>query len=167
MSAKERNIDFDVVKDDDINLTNALVRIFANVGITEMRMYNGGTKSSRPTFKEAMYMYAIMSITDCTASDLVDLFGVSKALVSQSIIAMEEKGFIERVRDTKDKRRQIIKVSDQAEEYMKERDALEYAERMLLQKYTPEQIGLACRIFIDLTDEGRKHAFSEYLGESR
>ena len=130
-----------------------MVAAYANIAIIELRMYNDKPDSSRPTFKESLYLFAINSIENCTASDLVALFNSSKALVSQTIINMEEKGFIVRSKDPKDNRRQIISLSPSKKNETQIESAItSEAMRRLASKYTEDDFNRSSKIMLDLTE---------------
>ncbi|MBP5685276.1 MAG: MarR family transcriptional regulator, partial [Candidatus Methanomethylophilaceae archaeon] len=107
----------------------------------------------RPSHKETLYLYTIWSKNGCTASDLVELFDSSKALVSQTILSMEEKGYIVREKDPKDKRRQIIRLSPQRlEESKVEMGIIERSIRQISGDYSKEEIDKASEIMLRLTE---------------
>ena len=136
---------------------------YANIAIIELRMYNDKPDSSRPTFKESLYLYAIYSIKNCTASDLVALFNSSKALVSQTIIGMEEKGFIVRTKDPKDNRRQIITLSPaRLSETQIESAVTAEAMRRLSNKYSNEDFTNTSRIIKEITDCMREVVMEQF-----
>jgi DNA-binding MarR family transcriptional regulator len=144
---------------EDVNFKQALFASYANVAITEMRLYNTDENHSRPSIKELVYLYCIWTNEGCTASDLVELFSTSKALVSQTIIAMEEKGYIIREKDPKDNRRQILSISPNWKiQAYREKELFDNAIRALSGKYTPEEIERAATIICTFTDNVRKEA---------
>ena len=130
-----------------------MVEAYANIAILELRLYNDQPDSSRPTFKESLYLFAIQSMEKCTASDLVALFNSSKALVSQTVISMEEKGFIVRTKDPKDNRRQIITLSpEKNNETQIERAIADEAIRRLNDKFSDEDIIRSARVMYEISE---------------
>ena len=110
-------------KKEQMDFKQVLFASYANIAIMELKLYNTQSDRVRPTHKEILYLYSIWSRGGCTASDLVELFDSSKALVSQTVLSMEEKGYIYREKDPADNRRQIItinkdKLNESVEELM-------------------------------------------------
>lgn len=137
----------------EMDFRQSLFTSYANIAIMEMKLYNSNSTRLRPSHKETLYLYTIWSKNGCTASDLVELFDSSKALVSQTILGMEEKGYIVRERDPKDNRRQIIRLSPQRlEESKVERNIIERAIRQISKNYSEEEIAKASEIMTRLTD---------------
>ncbi len=134
------------------DFSKSLLASYANIAIMEMRFYNN-TEKDRPSYKEIMYMYCIWSINKCTATDLVELFNSSKALVSQTIISMEKKGFIQRIKDPDDKRRQILSISDETlRKFSEEIDVIDEALKRLSKQHSVEEICAAAAIVREATD---------------
>ncbi len=143
LSAKELKLDFG----------KSLLSSYASIAVMEVRMYNNNSSIDRPSYKELLYIYCIWSIENCTATDLVELFRSSKALVSQTIINMEKKGFIIRQKDPLDNRRQILRVSEEViRRYNDEVVIIEEAIRRLSGTYTLEEICEASNVIKDITD---------------
>ena len=127
---------------------------YANIAIMEMRLYNSQNEPLRPTHKEILYLYSIWSRGSCTASELVELFDSSKALVSQTILALEQKGYIIRTRDPVDNRKQIITINEEGlNEGVEELYLIERSVKQLSSRYTEGELMDALRIVLDLTDE--------------
>jgi DNA-binding MarR family transcriptional regulator len=140
------------VNSDEMDFKQSLFACYANIAITEMKLYNSESDFMRPTHKEILYMYSIWTNPGCTASDLVELFNSSKALVSQTIIAMEEKGYIIRTKDPKDNRRQILEISPQRlEATNKELQLIDAATTALSRDYSKEEIANAAKIIHKFT----------------
>ena len=132
--------------------SKSLLSSYANIAVMEVRMYNE-SNLPRPSYKEILYMYCIYSIDDCTASDLVELFNTSKALVSQTIITMERKGFVSRVKDCRDNRRQILKVSEEAlKTYSEEMAVIDESLKRMDGTYSLEEICKSAKIVKEVTD---------------
>jgi len=143
-------------KDKPMDFKQSLFASYANIAIMEMSLYNSSDNFLRPSHKEMLYIYCIWSHPGCTASDLVEMFSSSKALVSQTILSMQEKGYITREKDPDDNRRQILRLSDQRLlESTQELEIIDKASKVLASKYTPEQIEEASRIICDFTEEMR------------
>jgi DNA-binding MarR family transcriptional regulator len=140
------------LKENENDFRKSLMATYANIAIMEMRMYNDDSDAVRPTYKEVLYLYSINNIENCTATDLVELFNSSKALVSQTVIGMEEKGFITRVKDPRDNRRQIIRISeDRIKQFSTEMEIISEAVKRLSSKYSSEEIAKAMFIIEDVT----------------
>jgi len=140
------------LKELKVNFSKSLLSAYANIAIMEVRMYND-SKEPRPSYKEILYMYCIYSINNCTASDLVELFNTSKALVSQTIIAMEKKHFVTRVKDPEDNRRQILKVSPESlVAYSEEMQLIDESLKRMNEVYSVEEICKSARIVKEVTD---------------
>ncbi len=136
----------------EMDFRQALFSSYANIAIMEMKLYNSNTDHLRPTHKEILYLYCIWSKNGCTATDLVELFNSSKALVSQTIIGMEEKGYIIREKDPEDNRRQIIRISpERVADSATEISIIERSIRQLANEYSDEDISRAAKIMLDLT----------------
>ena len=132
--------------------SKSLLASYANVAIMEMRMYNSNDEQ-RPSYKEIMYMYCIYSIDKCTASDLVEMFSSSMALVSQTIISMEKKGFVTRTKDPDDKRRQILAISEEMmKKYSEEVDVIDEALKRMSTHHSIEDICEAAKTLNEVTD---------------
>ena len=54
------------------------------------------------------------------ASDIVEILGIAKSHVSATVNTLEEKGLIERKRDTQDKRSSILEVMERAKDIIEE-----------------------------------------------
>ena len=54
------------------------------------------------------------------ASDIVEILGIAKSHVSETLNTLEEKGLIERKRDTQDKRSSILEVRERAKDIIEE-----------------------------------------------
>ena len=54
------------------------------------------------------------------ASDIVEILGIAKSHVSETVNTLEEKGLIERKRDTQDKRSSILEVMERAKDIIEE-----------------------------------------------
>ena len=50
------------------------------------------------------------------ASDIVEILGIAKSHVSETLNTLEEKGLVERKRDTQDKRSSILEVRERAKD---------------------------------------------------
>lgn len=142
-----------VSESSDLDFRQTLFASYANIAIMEMKLFNANSSRLRPSHKETLYLYTIWSKNGCTASDLVELFDSSKALVSQTILSMEEKGYIIREKDPKDKRRQIIRLSPQRlEESKVEMGIIERSIRQISGDYSKEEIDKASEIMLRLTE---------------
>ena len=134
-------------------LRNALFSSYSNIAIMETRLYNQNPNHLRPTQKEIPYLYCIWNKKGCTASDLVEILQSSKALVSQTIISMEKKGYIVRTKDPEDNRRQILEVSPQRlADTQQEMEILDNSIAKLRTMYTPEDIDKAGKVLLSLTN---------------
>ncbi len=135
------------------DLKNSLFVSYSNIVLMETRLYNGDVRDcARPTQKEIMYMYCIRSKPGCTATDLVNLLNTSKALVSQTLISMEKKGYITRTKDPEDNRRQILNVSEIClKENQSELRIIEKALEKVRSQYTQEDLVKAMNIMQSLT----------------
>lgn len=143
----------DASKDfDNMDFKQSLFASYANIAIMELKLFNNSPEHLRPTHKEILYLYSIWSKPGCTATDLVDLFDSSKALVSQTIIAMEKKGYIIREKDPEDNRRQNLRLSDKRiEESHEELKLIDSAVRKLSSQYSEEEIHNAAKILASFT----------------
>ena len=138
----------------EMDFKQSLFASYANIAIVEVRLYNESERLARLTHKEMLYMYCIWSKPDWTATDLVEMFDNSKALVSQTILGMEEKGYIAREKDPKDNRRQILRITDdKVLEAREEMEFIDAAVKKLASKYTKEEIEKASKIIFDFTEE--------------
>ena len=54
------------------------------------------------------------------ASDIVEILGIAKSHVSETLNTLEEKGLVERKRDTQDKRSSILEVRERAKDIIEE-----------------------------------------------
>ena len=54
------------------------------------------------------------------ASDIVEILGIAKSHVSETLNTLEEKGLVERKRDTQDKRSSILEVMERAKDIIEE-----------------------------------------------
>ncbi|MBO4356767.1 MAG: MarR family transcriptional regulator [Candidatus Methanomethylophilaceae archaeon] len=134
------------------DFSKSLLSSYANIAIMEVRMNNNSTLP-RPSYKEILYMYCIYCIDDCTASDLVELFNTSKALVSQTVISMERKGFVTRIKDPQDNRRQILRVSDETMmTYSDEMTVIDESLKRMDEMYSVEDIVKSAKIVKEVTD---------------
>ena len=134
------------------DFSKSLLSSYANIAIMEVRMYND-SKHPRPSYKEILYMYCIYCIDGCTATDLVELFSTSKALVSQTIISMEKKGYVTRVKDPHDNRRQILKVSEETlATYSDELTVIDESLKRMDSIYSVEEICRSAKIVKEVTD---------------
>ncbi len=138
---------------EQMDFKQVLFASYANIAIMELKLYNSQSERLRPTHKEILYLYSIWSRGGCTASDLVELFDSSKALVSQTVLAMEEKGYIVRVKDPKDNRRQIINISpERLNNSVEELALIDKSVKMLASQHTEEEMMAAVRLIYELTD---------------
>lgn len=136
-----------------MDFKQSLFASYANIAIMELKLYNNNPDHQRPNHKEILYLYSIWSKPGCTASDLVELFDSSKALVSQTIIAMEKKGYIVREKDPLDNRRQNLRLSDKRiEENHEELRLIDSAVKRLSTQYTEEEIHNAAKILLSFTN---------------
>ena len=140
------------LKDLKADFSKSLLSSYANIAILEVRMYNNSDQP-RPSYKEILYMYCIYSINNCTASDLVQLFNTSKALVSQTIIAMERKKLVSRIKDPSDNRRQILRVSPETlAMYSEEMQIIDESLKRMNEVYSIEEICKSSKIVKEVTD---------------
>lgn len=138
---------------DAMDFKQALFASYANIAIMEIRLHNDDDSRLRPTFKETLYLYSIWSRDGCTASDLVKLFDSSKALVSQTIIGMEKKGYIVREQDKTDRRKQILKISPQRlSGGVEEFKLIDSSITALSAKYTEEELSKSAKIIYEFTE---------------
>jgi len=138
---------------EEIDFKQSLLACYANIAIMEMKLYNNSTDDIRPSHKEILYLYSIWTIDGCTATDLVELFDSSKALVSQTILAMERKGYIVREKDPNDNRRQILRISpNRINSLNDEIRLIENAVKHLSHQYSEQDIEKAGKIIMSLTD---------------
>jgi DNA-binding MarR family transcriptional regulator len=145
-----------------LDFKQSLFASYANTAMMELTLYNNNSDHLRPTHKEMLYLYCIWNKEDCTATDLVQLFDSSKALVSQTIIGMEKKGLIYREKDPNDNRRQILKTSEKrlsaAEIELK---ILDDSIRKLSEKYSKEELENAAKIILTFTEQMYKEALNQ------
>jgi len=140
-------------KNEEMDFKQTLFACYANIAIMEMRLYNNSPDYNRPSHKETLYLYSIWTLDGCTATDLVDLFDSSKALVSQTILSMEKKGYIVREKDPTDNRRQILRLSpDQISTITDELKLIDRAVMQLSSYYSKEEIEKASKIVLSLTE---------------
>ena len=136
-----------------MDFKQALFASYANIAIMELKIYNSNSEHLRPSHKELLYLYSIWSREGCTASDLVELFDSSKALVSQTVLAMEEKGYIVREKDPQDNRRQIIRVSpERLADSEIEMNIIDRSIKQLSSNYSNEEIEKAAKIMLSLSE---------------
>lgn len=136
-----------------MDFKQTLFASYANIAIMELKLYNADSNHLRPTHKEILYLYCIWSMDKCTATDLVELFDSSKALVSQTIIAMEKKGYITRETDPDDRRKQILRISSQrATESAIEFKLIDSAIEKLSNQYSKEEIAKASEVILSFTE---------------
>ena len=136
-----------------MDFKQALFASYANIAIMELKIYNSNSEHLRPSHKELLYLYSIWSRGGCTASDLVELFDSSKALVSQTVLSMEEKGYIVREKDPQDNRRQIIRVSpERMADSEIEMNIIDRSIKQLSSNYSNEEIEKAAKIMLSLSE---------------
>lgn len=141
------------LKESRLDFSKALLGAYANLAVLQVRLYNDEDQVVRPSFKEMVYLYTIWKYDNCTASDLVEIFNSSKALISQTVISMEKKGFISRKKDPSDNRRQIITVSEEIMgTYAMELQLIDEALKYKSKQYSIEEVLQAARIVLDITD---------------
>lgn len=117
----------------------------------EIKNLNETIGDSVPTFRESIYISIIASRKDCTATDLVRILGVSKAVVSQTIALLENKKLITRTKDPMDSRKHILRiVPEKARDYIDGIRKIDKAVEMSLENYSEEEQDLAMRILSDI-----------------
>ena len=146
---------------EQMDFKQVLFASYANIAIMELKLYNSQDERIRPTHKEILYLYSIWSRGGCTASDLVELFDSSKALVSQTILSLEEKGYIVREKDPADNRRQIISIVSEKLESVDELILIDKVLKKMSSQYSEEELMHAVRIMYDLSDNLMKLSLNE------
>lgn len=147
------------ISTDEMDFKHALFASYANIAMVEVKLANQAPASSlRPSHKEILYLHCIWTKPDCTATDLVEMFGSSKALVSQTIISMEQKGYIVRTKDPKDNRRQIISLSPtRLSESSRELELIDKSIKDLSSRFSEEEMLNAARIIYTYTQNMLKY----------
>lgn len=136
------------------NLTKSLIALFARNSLMEVRVFDENGPLMTPSYKEVLYLYSIATIENCTATDLVKLFKVSKAMVSQMLSGMEEKGYIVRKKDSIDGRKNIITISpERLKDAGEEVKVYDEAIDELHKKFTSEQIEIAAEVLAEFSTE--------------
>jgi len=134
-------------------VTKSICKLNVDMSAMEIRAFNKRLDESSPTYKENLYIFTIASIENCTATDLVKTFGVSKAIVSQTLSAMEEKGFITRVKDSADSRKHIIEISNEKVDlFSNEICLIDQAIDLTLSKYSKEELDTVSKILTDISN---------------
>ena len=81
------------------------------------------------------------------ASDIVELLGIAKSHVSETVNTLEEKGLIERKRDTQDKRSSILEVKERAKDIIEEgRNVQKEYKAMIYRGINEREMKEFCRV---------------------
>ena len=83
-----------------------------------------------------------------TAGRLAEITGMSTSAITAVLDRMERAGFLERVRDPRDRRRVIVRTGARAAEVTERMAPLQEATRSLLDKYDEPQL----RLLLEFTD---------------
>lgn len=83
-----------------------------------------------------------------TAGRLAEITGMSTSAITAVLDRMERAGFLERVRDPRDRRRVIVRTGTRASEVTERMSPLQEATKSLLDKYDEPQL----RLLLEFTD---------------
>lgn len=135
-------------------LTHSFVKLYADTSVADVRIFDQDQSSVGLTNKEMTYIYSIGTIKNCTAKDLVKLFGVSKSMVSQVISNLEKKKMIVRKTDEEDRRVSIITLSEQSTiEFSKKVEIIGKAVDGVRAKYSDSEVEVASKILNELSSQ--------------
>lgn len=133
-------------------VTDSIISIYDATSLMELRAFKEDMNVVRPKHKEVLYMHSILTIEDCTATDLCKLFDESKAMVSQTLNGMEKKGFITREKDPNDRRRHFIRVTQKKIDEMNiEVSIIDNTVDDVLKKYSKEEVDKAAKILAEIS----------------
>lgn len=133
-------------------LTHAMVKLYADASVADVRAFNHNSTSQELSYRELLYVYTIATTENCTAKDLVALFGVSKSMVSQMVSRLEEKKLVTRIMDEKDNRVYHISLSQESVvEFSKKIQFVDLAVQRLKTKFTDQELDSAARVMKELS----------------
>ena len=81
------------------------------------------------------------------ASDIVEILGIAKSHVSETLNTLEEKGLVERKRDTQDKRSSILEVMERAKDIIEDgRNVQKEYKAMIYRGINEREMKEFCRV---------------------
>lgn len=95
------------------DVKEALDRFYLGLSVMEIRNASLFGEADRMPYNSVLYLDYICARPGCTASDLAEAIGVTKATVSATLSRLEEKGMIVRERSESDGRVRHIYLSEE------------------------------------------------------
>ncbi len=92
-----------------------IIGLIHNISKNQIRYMNSRI-SDFDLGKEVRYIMMIHDNPDCSQDDLVNHYGESKANVAKSLKKLEEKGYIQRIINPKNRRKYMLRTTSKANE---------------------------------------------------
>ncbi|ERK56155.1 transcriptional regulator, MarR family [Gemella bergeri ATCC 700627] len=114
------------------------MNVMDDLRVTMKKLHNKENKPFRKVEFHALLI--ILEFKSITMQKLGEELGVTKSRVTAIISKLTDKGFVEQVSDTKDKRKKLLQLTKVGEEYMvSERAKYEEWFKQLWDKFTLEE----------------------------
>ena len=131
-----------------MNLQNILHKFYYSATLWDLRLIHQRFTPKTITYNSLLYLEIIYAMNGkCTASKLANLLYVSKPAVTLKVNELIKDGFIQKIRDPKDQRKNYLFVNEaflsKYRLYRKE-DAITIEK--LIHEYPKEEIAIFCKI---------------------
>lgn len=131
-------------------LTDAFNRYYLSLSVAELKFSDLFGDLGRLPYNTVLYLDYITYHPGCTATEIAEAIGVTKATVSTTVIRLEKKGLLVRERSEADRRVYNIRISDKMSKAYDICFGItsRMAER-ICGAYTDEEVDLFCRMLND------------------
>lgn len=137
-----------------MDLRKTLDTFYYSAALCDLKLMNRKFVDESITYNSLLYIELIYTMGGtCTASKLAELLNVSKPGVTLKLNELIKQGLITKTTDEKDKRRNTLKVNEEAvPQYKVFRHQDSEAIKRLTERYSPEEIKLFCEM-LDVISE--------------
>lgn len=106
------------------DVKGSLQRFYLSLSVVEVRNSSMFGEADRMPYNSVLYLDYISARPGCTASELAEVMGVTKATVSATISRLEDKGMIVRERSESDGRVRHIYLSEEMQRSYREYEVI-------------------------------------------
>ena len=134
------------------DVKSALDRFYLSLSVLEIRNSSMFGEADRLPYNSVLYLDFISVCPGCTASDIAEAIGVTKATVSMTLSRLEEKGMIQRTRSESDGRVRHISLTERIQEpYSRYGDMVSSLVGEVAAEHTEEELETFVRILGEIS----------------
>lgn len=134
------------------DVKSALDRFYLSLSVLEIRNSSMFGEADRLPYNSVLYLDFISVRPGCTASDIAEAIGVTKATVSMTLSRLEEKGMIQRTRSESDGRVRHISLTERIQEpYSRYGDMVSSLVGEVAAEHTEEELETFVRILGEIS----------------